>query len=449
MRRAALVLVVLALAGLAGSAQAQSSSVQLFAFGVGGGKVLSETNLPVGVKGELVVSFRGDASAGCAAYGLCSYAGTIFVRPSGGTLAIATVRQGKRMGHVVTLVLGTGDGGYTTSARVQRSAPGGQGGTCADAQGSLLGGNAAAVTHGDSVKIRVLTRGGSLLRTRCAGPLDGDLAGAGPAVMISLARVLRGRVTLNLSGTRAFAVHGFAGTISSTLVLKLGRPSAQSPSGSNFPPGIKTQRERIVTERLSVVRVDGELSAAVRGTSDPVVCALLDTCGLSGTLTLGPGAPEINAQVIAMGPAGRPYRDFLTAVGVASGGRSRGISTAVTIDLIGHVGAAISEAGMTCTDTGGTGVVSAAVGISRPPVGGGAFASGWRTQCPGPLFGGEAAGLVASLRPGGLKRPQFTIDLRGRGSFTDDGYVISTQGEESAVVRRGRVTSQVMTFPAS
>jgi hypothetical protein len=450
-RRGWLVVLLLALAGLAGPAQAQNVGGQFFAFGIGGGKVLSETNVPLQTTGELVVSFRGDAAAGCAAAGLCAYSGTIIVRPTGGNLSIATVQRGKRIEHAATLLLVTPESGPVTSARVQRSGPGGQGGTCADGQGfPLFGNTGSAVARGGALTIRVLAPGGTLLQTRCAGPLDGDLASASPAVTVPLATALRGRTSLDLSGTRAFAVHGFAGTITSTLVLNLGMASQQSTSSSSiFPPGVKTQRLRIVTERLSLVRVQGGLSAAASGTADPIVCRLLDTCGLTGTLTLAPAAPDFNADVIAQGPASRPYRDFLTAVGLARSGRPQGISVGVSVDLFGHVGAEMSQAGVTCTDTGGPGVVFAAIGISSPVQSAGGFTGGWRTRCPGPQFGASQVGVVASLRPGALEHQQFTIDMRGSGSFTDDGYVVLARGDVSALLRRGRITSQVITQPSS
>ena len=134
MRRVWPVVLVLVVAGLAGPAQAQNGGGLLIA--IGAGKVVSETNVGARVRGQLVVSFHGDTATGCAAYGLCSYAGTIVVRPRGAALTIATLRHGKRTGHFVSLLLGDGQTGNVTSARVQRSALGGQGGTCLDAAGS-------------------------------------------------------------------------------------------------------------------------------------------------------------------------------------------------------------------------------------------------------------------------------------------------------------------------
>lgn len=445
MRRAWLVVVVLAVAGLAGPAHAQSSSGVLVA--VGAGKVLSETNIPIRVTGQLVVSFHGDASAGCAAHGLCAYSGTIFVRPTEGAMTLSTVRRGKRTVHEAAVVFGTGRAGNTTSSRVQRAGPRGQDGTCADSQESLLGLSRAPV-HEGAVTVRVLQRGGSMLQTRCAGPLDGDLAAVSPVVTISLARAGRGRTTLDLSGTRTFAAHGFAGTIDSTLALKLGKPSSQRPSGPTFPPGIRTHAIHIVTERLSAVRVAGEVSAAIRGTTDPVICSLLDTCGLSGTLTLGQSIQRFSAVVIAMGPATRPDRDFRTALELQRGGRSRGISVLVVVTVLGRVRAQINQAGVTCTDAGGVGTASVTIGISGRAQGG-AFAGPWRTRCPGPLVNITSPGVVASVRPGALAHRQFTVRLGASGSFTDDGYVLSPRGEVSALVRRGLITSQVITVPGS
>jgi hypothetical protein len=40
------------------------------------------------------------------------------------------------------------------------------------------------------------------------------------------------------------------------------------------------------------------------------------------------------------------------------------------------------------------------------------------------------------------------VKLHGKGSFTDDGYVVTPQGSLSVVLRRGHVTQQVITEPA-
>jgi len=449
LRRVWPVLLVVGLAGMAGPAQAQGGS-GLLLFGFGGGKVLSETNIPTQASGELVVSFHGDATAGCATYGLCAYAGTILVRPSGGQLGIVTYRRGSRIAHAAFLGLGPGAMGYTTSARVQRSTPGSPAGTCADAASGIFSSVPIGQSHRGSFTIRALAPGGSLLQTRCAGPLDGDLAAASPAVAISLARALRGRTTLDLTGTRTFAAHGFAGTITSTLVLKLGKPSTASSSSPTFPPGIKTQRIRTITEQLSFVRMSGGLSLSVRGSDDPIACRLLDTCGLGGTLSLPAGSPELSAQVLVQGPASRPYSDFLTALGVSTAGHAHGITVAVVVNWLGHVRAAMTQASATCTDVAQTGGGSVAIGSLSGVSGGyGAFAGSWRSRCPGPELQPASGGLKGSLAPGALTHGRFTVTVRPRGSFADDGYVITPRGRISLVLRRGRISSQVFEEPVS
>ena len=447
MRRVWPVLVVLMLAAVAGPAQAQTGSGLLF-FGVPGMKVLSDTNIPARASGELVISFHGDSTAGCATYGLCGYAGTILVRPSAGDLAFVTYRRGSGVGHTGYLGLGPGQTGYTTSARVQRSTLGSPGATCADAESAFFSTEPVGQSRRGSFRIRLLASGGSLLQTRCAGPLDDDLAAVSPAVTISVARALRGRTTLDFSGRRAFAAHGFAGTISSTLAVTLGRPSTESPSNPNFPPGIKTQRTRTVTEQLRLVRVDGGLSLAIHGTENPIVCRLLDTCGLGGTVSLPAGPREVSAQVVAQGLASRPYSDFLTALGVSTSGHAGGISVAVFVNWIGEVRAGMSQAGTTCTDAAHTGGGSVAIGSLAGGLSSfGAFAGSWRTRCPGPDLVQASNGLKASLAPGALAHEQFTVTVRPQRSLTDDGYVISPRGRISVVLRRGRITSQVLRQP--
>ena len=77
------------------------------------------------------------------------------------------------------LSLSPGLDGYTTVSEVERSVAGQPAGLCADAEAPSLGAPSATI-RGRTLTISVLQPGGSLLSTRCAGPLDGDLAGAGP-----------------------------------------------------------------------------------------------------------------------------------------------------------------------------------------------------------------------------------------------------------------------------
>jgi hypothetical protein len=439
----ALLILLLALLALGGPAGAQTSSTLLFFRGPSDAEVLASTGISARVQGELVVTFHGDAAAGCAGYGLCPYSGTIVVRPRSGEVGMVTYRHHRRVSHLVLVSVGSLGDGPATTARVARSVAGVAPGTCADAQSLFFSGLSSSSPRGGAVTIRLLGPGGSLLQTRCAGPADGDLSGASPAATIRLARLLRGRTVLDLSGSRTFASHGFAGTIDSTLRLELGRPSSH-PANGNFPPGIKTQRVRTVVEQLSLVRVRGRAAATVRGVGDPIVCGLLDSCGLRETLTLAGRGHGESAQLIAIGPARRPYADFLAALGLSRTGRARGIAVSGSVDWAQPVRAVVSQAGNVCTDTAASGGIA----ISLAPDGAsGGLSESWRTRCPGPSVGNAQSLLAGRFDRSVLGHRQFTIKVAGKGTSSDDGYAIVARGRLSLVLRRGRISQQIDTEP--
>ena len=243
--------------------------------------------------------------------------------------------------------------------------------------------------------------------------------------------------------TRFFASHGFAGTIDSTLRLKLARPSSQ-PQNGNFPPGIKTQRVRTVIEQLSLVRVRGGLTATVRGAGNPIVCGLLDSCGLSETLSLAGPLRGASGELIATGPARRPYADFLAALGLSRTGRGRGIAVSGTVGWAQPVQAEMSQAGNLCTDAAARGGVAIELGLGGAS---GGFTDTWRTRCPGPSLRNTQPFLGGPLDRSALGQPQFRIDVHGKAASSDDGYAILGRGRLSLVLRRGRITQQVSTEP--
>jgi hypothetical protein len=77
----------------------------------------------------------------------------------------------------------------------------------------------------------------------------------------------------------------------------------------------------------------------------------------------------------------------------------------------------------------------------------GCFAGSWRTRCPGPSLRNAQLLLAGSLDRSALGHRQFTIEARGTGTSADDGYVFAARGRLSLVLRRGRITQQVMTQP--
>ena len=453
MRRAkALLIAVVALAALASSspvaAQSGGSSSVLYAFGVpSGAKLVSQADVPIDVAGQLTVTFHGDAATGCAAAGLCGYSGTVVFRSRSGDLGVETYRQRGRIGHMAFLSLSPGLDGYTTVSEVERSVAGQPAGLCADAEAPPLGAPSVTI-RGRTLTIALLGPGGSLLSTRCAGPLDGDVAGAGPKATISLQAALRGRTEVSLQGSNPFASHGFAGTVSSTLVLTLRKPSRPA-SGTHFPPGIKTERMRVVTERLSVARLAGQLTGSVQGTADPTVCRLLDSCGTSGTLGLTlPGAGDADAELIATGPASRPYDDFLTALGQIRGGARHGITVAGSVAWTnaGRVNASLTQPSA-CSDAAPLGQLYVSLQPAAGASGGYFGSSPWRTRCPGPMVPGQVQPLSARVRLRMMGPREFGVTFRPVGSLTDDGYTLTLHGHLSLVLRRGRITQQVLTEP--
>lgn len=449
-RAVAIAMALLGSATLVAGAQAQgATSSVLYGFGTQGGKVVSEANLPVAVKGQLTVTFHGDPATGCAAFGRCAYSGTIVVRPTSGSFAVVTYRRRGETGYLVQLAFPPPESGYTTAAVVQRSSPGVQGGTCADAQPSDFSVSPTQPVHGGSVKITLLGPGGSLLSTRCAGPLDRDLETASPTATVPLRTLERGRISINLSGTRPFAAHGFAGTITSTVVLKLGKPQPSNPNPT-FPPGIKTARTRTVIEKLGLAQISGGFDTRISGSGDPVVCRLLDTCGLAGTLTLTRAPQNVSAEVVAVGKASLPYGDFLTALGRRPGPRPRGISVQLFLTWGGHVTTQVTQSGLTCTDTAADGGFAGALAIpagSEKLTGTVSSAGSWRTRCPGPSLTNEVPLLSASAPAGVLRHPRLKITLRAGAPFGDDGYVASPGGRLSLVLRRGRISQVVAVLP--
>jgi hypothetical protein len=434
-------------AGVPAPARAQSATT--FVVGVPSGKVLAQINVPGRVQGQLVVSFHGDSAAGCATWGLCAYSGTIVVHPQSADLVVVKYRGHGRIRQQAEFSLQSGNSGFLTVDQVQRSIPGQPAGECADAPATGGLSDATTTVHGNSISIAVLNPGDSVLTTRCAGPLEADVAGAGPGATISLAAALRGHATIHLSGTHSFATHGFAGTVSSTLVVRLGKPQRE-PQNPPLPPRIGIRRERIVFEALRLTGVGGRVSEDVLGSTDPVVCRLLDSCGAAGTLTVAPLlTPGATAEIAATGPASRPYRDFLTALGLSRAGQASGISVggAIALPSGGEVTADFT-APSACTDTATDGDLFVEGEKSRGVLRMSGGSSSWRTRCPGPLVGEQQQLLSGAVPISALARRTSTVVLHASGSLVDDGYSASLHGRLELHLRRGRISQHVLVEPA-
>jgi hypothetical protein len=149
-----------------------------------------------------------------------------------------------------------------------------------------------------------------------------------------------------------------------------------------------------------------------------------------------------------MGPASRPYGDFLAALGLNPAGRPRGIVLSLAVSLTGDVSAGLSQAGGSCRDTAPTGGLALVLGgVGNRLAGQALFGGSWRTRCPGPMFNNGPTLMSGSLPRSALGRRQFTIDMRGSGSLEDDGYAVAVHGQLALGLRREGITQQVITQP--
>jgi hypothetical protein len=311
-------------AAIAGAASADQISV---AFGPG---TASFKQIPARIEGQLTVAFHGDRAAGCAARGVCGYTGTVVWQPPHtGSLEIVTYRQRGKLEHEASLNLidqsGSGPlsgGGGVASAdvRSQPTDPGGSSLLCTDA--GSTGQSVNLPVRGRAVMVGLGHAGAGLTGTRCAAPLVGDFGHALVARSLNLRAVARGHRRISLASSGAFAGGGFAGTVSSTVRLSLGRPTTQS--SSNRPPHGPTVRFRSVDVSYRAT-IAGRLLADLRG--DLSSCSLLGSCGADGSFAVRPRAMSGVLDVSAFTRARRPLRDVLTALGLRTGGNPRGITT--------------------------------------------------------------------------------------------------------------------------
>ncbi len=233
MRRAAVLLAAAAVAALtAGRAAAATDPGvgYLFGYPLSATHVV-QTGTPIFATGEIVVRFHPDP-AGCAQLDHCAFSGTTIYRLTDGDLTVTSYQLHGHRARSIALELGlagpvsSGDVAYT---RVSRALAGQPTTVCADELPA--GGLLAAHPMGSRVRFDLA---GALPQPRCAGPLPSDLSGALPRLSLAIPTQRGMRVTL--SSTRPFAAAGFAGTVSSTLALRLGRSTTTTLSRTGLPP---------------------------------------------------------------------------------------------------------------------------------------------------------------------------------------------------------------------
>lgn len=428
-----------------GIAQTQGILTIFGGTGVGTGTV---TVVDSSLTGTLAVSFHGDPAAGCAARDVCGYSGTILWRPQSqsGELTIFSARRGGS--EQVGLSLSGSDSLLpTVSSVVSRARAGAASASCADTNAPDVGGFLPA--GGGRVTVRALTSASAVLTTRCAGPLDADVAASLPSVSLPARALARGHRRIDLGGTRSFAAGGFAGTLSSTLALHLGGTTSLSPRQT--PPRGRTVAVRVVSAPLRVTGATGMLGSTFAGAGEPDACAPLDSCGLRGALTVRPRPVQADGELMAVGPGRRPLRDFLKALGLGRRGRVRGIQAfgEITWQHGGTLATEVAQAGV-CRDFEALGAGGLALDLPGRGVHLLAPDAALHLRCPGPIpaFG---SGFLASgaLPPDGLARGRFTLGLGGNHApREDDGYSLSFGGRVALRIQRGRIHQQILREPA-
>ncbi len=454
---AAALLAVCAAGATVLAAPAGADTSYLVAVG-GGAKPISFTQVPARLEGQLTVQFHGDRAAGCAARGLCGYSGTVVWQPPRtGSLGIVTYREGGKIEHQASLDLtgfngpapfSPGGGVATADVTSQPAAPGASRPACTDAAPT------AAILdlplRGHAVLFAIARATPGLTSTRCAAPLGGDFAHALAPALLSLRRLLRGNIGISLASSGAFAGGGFAGSVSSTVRLSLGRPTTQptSQSGSNGPVRGSTVRLRSVDVRYRAT-IAGRVLGTLRG--DPRSCSLLGSCGADSSFELRPGAMRGVLDVTALTPARRPLRDVLTALGLRTGGNSRGISMFGSVSLSGPgtFAAGFTQGAVSCHD-------SVPLGPSVLPlqIAGGSVSAtfvpsqdGLHTRCPGPLIDSSTALATGSAPLRVLGRRTATIALGAGAALLDDGYVGRTISDLRLTVTRTRIKTTFQNVP--
>jgi hypothetical protein len=414
------------------------------------------------VTGSVTVDFHGDTSAGCAAAHLCDTAGTVRWDPSGAAtlFAFAYREHGKRFeqGYLTLGEDEPGTGPPRTTAHVRRT--GAPGSLCADGASSFAAEVQTPERRGSSLALRIIDVGrspnGDVLRTHCAGPMAADVAELLPARIISERQLLRRGRTLDFSTDRSFSAHGLAGTVRSTVRMKLmGGDRVPNTDSSNPPRGTRQIRRRTVEVGYRVERVSGTILASVHGLPDPDQCGPLDACGLSGSLTISHSASSGTAFLYANASARHSRGDLLHALGLVRGRRSSGIDRGGSVYWgrdRGTVSSELSRDGTpACADSGplpqGAGSLELSYSGSRvtaaylvDPYGGSELL---RIRCPGPGSADTAGPIAssASFPRSVFRHRRVTLRLRRGTRFTGVGYGGRTSPDVTIVLRRTRIHS--------
>jgi hypothetical protein len=275
-----------------------------------------------------------------------------------------------------------------------------------------------------------------------------------PSVTLGRALLMKGHTTIDLSATRPFAAHGFAGTVRSSVKLRLGRPreepSEQELTESGEPP---PSAPRTVIAVYDIEEVSGSIVTAFTGGTERSLCDPLDACGTSGVVRLSPFVSTGRATFVAYGPARRVSgHDLRAALGLSPGPVAPHINASGVADWSRDSGSVVESFtdsdGTACSDTVplAGGFMTFYVGPRRVFAsygrGSGAGPDLLRTHCPGPSI--LDAAQNSPLATGKVPRREFrkrrvVITLsRGR-PFASEPYAGESRPALKVVLRRVRV----------
>lgn len=439
------------LAACAATIMAPTAAVAQPVLAITGGSPTTDTSIPIRITGLLSVQFHGDSSAGCARWGLCGYSGTVSWQPPP-VASLQIVRTLRRRPQLVILLLpGLANGpqvaGGVTSASVTlaggpSSAPASR---CLDATGAGQG--ASFGVRRGRVTFSLAREAPALLVTRCAGPRDADVLPHLPTPTVPAATLEHGRTTISLAVSQALKAHGFAGSITSTIVLHLGRPGRTRTENDSPPPGTTAPgREIHVAYRASL---NGSVVEEIRGVADPLECGPVGSCGLTGTITLTPHVTA-SASLFVNAKATTPRRELLAAAGLGPGSPG-GVTGSGLVNWSGggSVMSDLSQGPERCRDTARLGPGGLLIGTSRgrwavstfPGGVVGSPASG--TRCPGPSL--TTGNIVANTAPlSSLDRRTTRIALTTGSTVIDDGYRVRIVPYLTLTLTRVRVRTKAI-----
>jgi hypothetical protein len=456
--RAAALFVLLAALAPAPAARADD----LIFFGSAGIRVTRQATAPVTTTGSISLEFHGDPAAGCAQRGLCDVTGSVTWRPEPrGSLSAYRLHTPKGPAIFVSASLVGGEdlgGSPATTATTQRSAAGA---ACADVVSERY--NPLSGQANGGVALIGAGRSGfgiapsDIFATRCPGPLMADVARLLPSAAVRFGDVATGRRTIDLAGERTFSAGGFAGTVRSTLALRVGPGTASRGSGQQSSiPGRRVRRRELTAEYEA--RLTGSAAVELAGAGDEARCAPLDACGIAGTVTIASPPGTGDAYVTVDAPARLSASALRASAGLAPGpppAGARVFGVATTGRRLTAAAVLTRDGAPGCSDrvpTTGASLILAYTGTRVTASLTGNDADLLHTHCGGPTTGdlvGQGFLARGSVPLAAMRAPSVTIPLTQGRSFDAGAWHGTVRPSLRLVLRRKKVRVRIYREPAA